>query len=431
MNKPEVRTIPITQIEIEDRVREEFDQEALDILAQSIRENGLLHYPVVTPIEGEDSKYKLIAGERRIRALKQLEWEEVPVSIRQNTSPLRLKVLELEENIARAGLTWQEEVKAKHQIHTLKTLEEDEWTLKDTAKLLNKSEGDIVQDINLARALIDKPELEKHKNKTDAYKETKQEKENQLRAELARRLREEGYGEDYILCADCTEIIPELEEGQVDLIVTDPPWGTEVETSETVTPEYDDSEEYMREIVKNAYNQMYRVLREGGHGYVFFGIQYMDWHISQLTKAGFEVDLIPGFWDKGSPGGMYSPGRESNQYEPYLHFWKGEPEPLKGKPGNVKDAKRVSPEEKIHSAEKPIEMWEQLIEPATEPGDLVVDFFAGSASSLRAALLLDRRVFGCEVDEVIHQKAVERIEQTIAEEMSRENSNFEDGEDSK
>lgn len=53
---------------------------------------------------------------------------------------------------------------------------------------------------------------------------------------------------------------------------------------------------------------------------------------------------------------------------------------------------------KIHPTQKPISVLSEIMDRYTEPGDLVVDFCAGSGSTLRAAHLMDRNAIGMEID---------------------------------
>lgn len=88
--------------------RRVFNDEELEDLTSSIRENGLLQPLVVRPAPGSADRYELIAGERRFRALTRLEWAEVPVMIRE-ASDETLLVLALVENLQREALNPLEE----------------------------------------------------------------------------------------------------------------------------------------------------------------------------------------------------------------------------------------------------------------------------------------------------------------------------------
>lgn len=84
----------------EDQPRREFDRDALEALAASIREHGVLQPIVVTK---EDGKYKIVAGERRWRASKIAGLEKIPAIIRTLDSQNRLE-LSIIENAQREDL---------------------------------------------------------------------------------------------------------------------------------------------------------------------------------------------------------------------------------------------------------------------------------------------------------------------------------------
>lgn len=87
--------------------RRSFVQAELEELASSIEENGLLQPIVVRAAAGVDN-YELIAGERRLRAVGILGWEEVPSIVRE-ASDKTLLVLALVENLQREALNPLEE----------------------------------------------------------------------------------------------------------------------------------------------------------------------------------------------------------------------------------------------------------------------------------------------------------------------------------
>jgi ParB family chromosome partitioning protein len=83
--------------------RKEFQPEELTELAESIRENGLLQPLIVRPRSGGRASWELVAGERRLRAVSQLGWDEVPALVREVDDPTLL-VLALVENLQREEL---------------------------------------------------------------------------------------------------------------------------------------------------------------------------------------------------------------------------------------------------------------------------------------------------------------------------------------
>lgn len=91
----------------------EFDKKDLDELASSIREHGIIQPLIVSP--GEGKTYILVAGERRLRAAKQVGLRTVPAILRQ-ASDRELLELALIENIQRADLNPLEEADAYRQL---------------------------------------------------------------------------------------------------------------------------------------------------------------------------------------------------------------------------------------------------------------------------------------------------------------------------
>src|SRR4051812_4068837 len=89
--------------------RTHFDDSALDELATSIREHGIIQ-PLIVSERGSD-RYELVAGERRWRAAQRAGLERVPVIVRETTQQQLLE-LALIENVQRADLNPIEEAHA-------------------------------------------------------------------------------------------------------------------------------------------------------------------------------------------------------------------------------------------------------------------------------------------------------------------------------
>ncbi len=112
-----VREIQIAQIEPNpSQPRKKFAPNALDELAESIREHGLLQPLVVKEIQTPyGSRYQLIAGERRWRAAQRAGMSTVP-AILKGATPQQMLELALVENIQRAELNALEEAEAYQQL---------------------------------------------------------------------------------------------------------------------------------------------------------------------------------------------------------------------------------------------------------------------------------------------------------------------------
>lgn len=64
---------------------------------------------------------------------------------------------------------------------------------------------------------------------------------------------------------------------------------------------------------------------------------------------------------------------------------------------------------KIHPAQKPIKVLKKLIEIFTDEGDVVIDPCAGSGTTLRAAVELNRSTYGFEIDRIFYKRAKEEM----------------------
>ncbi len=95
--------------------RKEFDQDALDELVVSIRENGVLQPIVVRASVDGDSKYELVMGERRLRASKRAGLKTIPAVVRETSDDAMLQDALL-ENLHRSQLNPLEEASAYQQL---------------------------------------------------------------------------------------------------------------------------------------------------------------------------------------------------------------------------------------------------------------------------------------------------------------------------
>ncbi len=120
--------------------RREFQREALEELVDSIRQRGIIQPLIVRPV---NSRFELIAGERRWRAAKEVGLTEAPAIVRQATD---LEVLELSliENLQRADLNPIEEAQAYARLAG-----EFEMRQEDIAQKVGKSRASVANAMRL------------------------------------------------------------------------------------------------------------------------------------------------------------------------------------------------------------------------------------------------------------------------------------------
>ncbi|WP_405402527.1 ParB/RepB/Spo0J family partition protein [Paracoccus sp. Ld10] len=137
--------IPIEQITANpDQPRRSFDPDALEELAASLRQRGVLQPLIVRPHPQDKDLYQIVAGERRWRAGQMAQLHEMPVIIREMSDTEVLEVAII-ENIQRADLNAIEEAASFRQL-----MERFGHTQEKLAEALNKSRSHIA---NLLRLL--------------------------------------------------------------------------------------------------------------------------------------------------------------------------------------------------------------------------------------------------------------------------------------
>lgn len=143
-----IRTVAVARVAPNPfQPRREFAPEQLAELEASIRENGLLQPLVVRPRTAstpDGADWELVAGERRWRAVRRLEWTEVPVVVKEIDDRAML-VLAIVENIQRAELSPLDEA-AGYQ----KLIEDFGFTQQEVAESVGKDRSTVA---NLLRLL--------------------------------------------------------------------------------------------------------------------------------------------------------------------------------------------------------------------------------------------------------------------------------------
>lgn len=124
--------------------RKQFDDAALEDLAASIREKGVLQPLLVRPqIVGGQNVYEIVAGERRFRASQLAGIREVPVVIRE-LDDMETLAIALIENLQREDLTPLEEAKGLQELKDQFSLSQEEL-----AKQVGKSRSAIANTLRL------------------------------------------------------------------------------------------------------------------------------------------------------------------------------------------------------------------------------------------------------------------------------------------
>ena len=415
--------IAISSIIVGERGRKNFGD--MNALALSIQANDLIQ-PIV--VEQREDGYHLIAGERRLRAHMMLQRTEIEAVFRTDLSDLQRLELELEENLHRKSFEWQEEVDLKAQIDELKRKQAGEtpgrskgaWTIHDTAQLLGVSPGQVSNDLTLAKAIKQYPELKKEKNKEAAFKKFKLLEEQRMRKILAERMRDRGVSTEIskvVHHGDCVEVLKSFPESSVNLVVVDPPYGIEYQDIGDDVEKtgghqsFDDSKEGALETIELMLHELNRVMTKDSNIFMFFGLTLMD-RIKGMLEKYFDVDPLPLIWFKPNIGGgrtLHPDVYACRSYETIFYARRGNKPLVKAGQPNVLIFDAVPPKKKIHLTEKPTALIRELIERASVEGEVVLDPCAGSGSALVAARQIGRRFIGIEKDEHNYNRIVQRL----------------------
>lgn len=203
--------------------------------------------------------------------------------------------------------------------------------------------------------------------------------------------------------------------GTADLVVTDPPYrltsggrNAQVMSGIFASDRYDNSGELMRTVGWAEFARpLLEACRPDADAYVMANDKQVFAAHAAMTGAGWRLHNLL-VWNKGAPTRNRWYMKE-NEY--VLYLWKGRARTIRN-PGSKQtfSAPRPDRAEKIHDTQKPVPLLEHYIRNSSEPGDLVLDPFAGSAATLIAALRSGRRAVGFEIDVDNFRAAVARLE---------------------
>ena len=129
--------------------RQNFKEEKLEELANSIRKNGIIQPIAVRPSKSDSNKYEIVAGERRWLAAQRAGLHEIPITILDLSDVESLEVA-IVENIQRDDLNPIEEAKGYKRLN-----EEFKYDHESISKLMSKSRSHISNTLRLLTLPID------------------------------------------------------------------------------------------------------------------------------------------------------------------------------------------------------------------------------------------------------------------------------------
>lgn len=205
---------------------------------------------------------------------------------------------------------------------------------------------------------------------------------------------------NHLHLGDCTQIMRLIPDSSVDLIVTDPPYLVNYRSRDGRTIAGDVNGDWL----KPACAEMFRVLRHNRFVISFYGWNHADKFITAWRAAGFRIVGHFVFAKHYASRRGFTEARHECAYL----LAKGNPQtPAHALPDVMPWGKYTG--NRLHPTQKPLEILRPLIKSFSDIGDVVLDPFAGSGSTLLAARQLHRSWIGIEMDATYHRHAANRL----------------------
>lgn len=397
MTSGEFATIPIAVITIDRSVRQRRALEDIDSLAASIRDVGLIHPPVVT------REYELVSGERRLTAMKQLGWTDTPIQWADTLDPVVLHLLELEENVRRRDLTWQEATNATAEYHRLRS-ERDGFSIKQSAEALGISEGHLSNQLLVQKTMEEEPELLKDAETVRAAYNIAVRRDERKRASAMadiltktlpvimpavaqKPIAAAPARRASILNADFIEWA-ETADDKFNLIHCDFPYGVSIgdkigQSGARRYGQYDDSPDVYFQLLSAFTSLQDNFVHNSAHLIFWFSQKFYTETWNALTAAGWKVDPFMLIWHKSDNAGIIpDPQRGGRRtYETAFFASRG-------------DRKIVTPKalsfsspttKQFHTSEKSYAMLQHFLSMLVDDTTTLLDPTCGSGMAVRVA----------------------------------------------
>lgn len=450
-----MHTCLLTSVVIKpDRQRTEFDPVELQNLKDSIeylpgeRNRQLLHPPV---LRREGADLVLVAGERRLRAISEIfelggcfmyngqlfkaDHGMIPFTDIGELSHLEAEEAELDENLKRVNLSWQELAQVHARLHKLRTAQVANakavvraegipdiiapHTVAETAReVFGRSDGayqDTIRKETIVAKHLDNPAIAKAKSLDEAFKILKKEEERSKNIALGVEVGRTFNADKHKLHrANCLEWMAAQEPGQFDVILTDPPYGMGADQfgdaggkMTGIQHHYDDSYESWQTLMMRWAKLAYRLAKPQAHAYVFCDIDRFHELRHFMTIAGWDVFRTPLIVHKLNSGRVPRPQHgPRRQWECILYAIKGDKPVTHIYP----DVIPVNGDDNLgHGAQKPVELYVNLLQRSVKPGDSVLDTFAGTGTIFPAAHTFKCTATGIEMDDGSYGICVKRL----------------------
>lgn len=215
-------------------------------------------------------------------------------------------------------------------------------------------------------------------------------------ARLAREIRQskieqppEARGLISLVKADALDFLKTIKDGTVDLLLTDPPYSTDIED--------------IAKFAKGWLPEALKKIRKTGRAYIFIGSYPVE--LEAYLNAALPTQVLA--WEYRNTLGPAPKDRYKLNWQAILYFKMVDaPDltcPLMTEQFTVQDINAPDGRlgDRFHAWQKPMEIAERFIKHSTKAGDLMIDPFAGTGTFLLAAANLGRQAKGCDNNDAI------------------------------
>lgn len=431
----EFHTISISEIKVEreERQRRAISKETPEFLAlcSSIASRGLIH-PLLLRRDNT-----LVAGERRLEAVRHLGLRTAAIQYLDELTPHEAEVAELEENIQRAPLIWQDRVAAIAKYHSLMEGANGEWSSNTTAKHLNLSLHTVRTAIDVVEAAKKKPDLLKFPELSQAVTVVKRDYDRAVASELDKLADVERRAPPPpripaeaaihaplsppppppeeplpIEKADFLQWAPSYSGPRFNILHCDFPYGVAIDDSDQMATaagarqSYEDTPEVYRALLHCLVDNVERILLPSSHAIFWFSMTYFEETKAALSKS-FSVSPFPLIWVKSDGRGIIpDPQRGGRRtYETALFLTRGDRKIVKPVANGI-----AAPTARgFHLSIKPVPVVAHFLSMLVDEHSELLDPTCGSGSALIAAERLHAaRVWGLELEEhYVHEARVD------------------------
>jgi site-specific DNA-methyltransferase (adenine-specific) len=235
-----------------------------------------------------------------------------------------------------------------------------------------------------------------------AYQEIKkEEKKEEYKAKVLETRIETTINEN-IKNGDSLEILESLEDGCIDVVLTDPPYGISYVSNRSIFEDsitkrglLNDGKDEAFDLLDKTCEILQRKTAENAHLYFFCSWSVFSFFESIISKY-FNIKT-PIIWDKGNKGSGDLDNDWGNQTEIIIYCVKGK-KLVNYRRGNLISVPRLHSSKMVHPTQKPNELLKQILEVSATNGDFIVDPFMGSGSTIKVANQMGLKSLGIELD---------------------------------